>query len=268
MTITDERDGGARDGSLSPAITIRGVYSAYGAHTVLRNINLDIQPHEVVALIGPSGCGKSTLLRTLNLLEAPIAGDIWLGEQRITDPKADQNTVRQQVGLVFQQFNLFPHLTVLQNITLAPRRVLKQSQRIAEDNARALLARFGLADKADEYPDRLSGGQQQRVAIIRSLATEPQVILLDEVTSALDPETVGEVLALIRELRDLGYTLVLATHEMAFARNIADRIVFLDRGEIIEQGPPTQILDAPEQERTRQFVEQILHHNTGSVPSP
>ncbi|MCU1443407.1 MAG: Phosphate-transporting ATPase [Cryobacterium sp.] len=250
-----------------PAVRLRGVYQAYGSRTILRNIDLDVAPHEVVALIGPSGCGKSTLLRTVNLLEDVVAGSIELNGENITAPKTNKNRVRQQVGLVFQQFNLFPHLTVLQNITLAPRRVAGKSKADADRRARELLERFGLADKADEYPDRLSGGQQQRVAIIRSLATEPTVVLLDEVTSALDPETVGEVLALIAELKDLGLTLILATHEMAFARTVADRIVFMHEGEIVEQGPPSQILDAPTVDRTRRFVDQILNHDVAVVTS-
>jgi polar amino acid transport system ATP-binding protein len=248
-----------------PAVRLRGVYQAYGSRTVLRNIDLDVASHEVVALIGPSGCGKSTLLRTVNLLEDVVAGSIELNGENITAPKTNKNRVRQQVGLVFQQFNLFPHLTVLENITLAPRRVAGKSKVDADRRAMELLERFGLADKADEYPDRLSGGQQQRVAIIRSLATEPTVILLDEVTSALDPETVGEVLALIAELKDLGLTLILATHEMAFARTVADRIVFMHEGEIVEQGPPSQVLDAPTVDRTRRFVDQILSHDVAAV---
>ncbi|HEV7847935.1 MAG TPA: amino acid ABC transporter ATP-binding protein [Mycetocola sp.] len=248
-----------------PAVRLRGVYQAYGSRTVLRNIDLDVASHEVVALIGPSGCGKSTLLRTVNLLEDVVAGSIELNGENITAPKTNKNRVRQQVGLVFQQFNLFPHLTVLENITLAPRRVARKSKVDADRRAMELLERFGLADKADEYPDRLSGGQQQRVAIIRSLATEPTVILLDEVTSALDPETVGEVLALIAELKDLGLTLILATHEMAFARTVADRIVFMHEGEIVEQGPPSQVLDAPTVDRTRRFVDQILSHDVAAV---
>ncbi|MCU1561027.1 amino acid ABC transporter ATP-binding protein [Mycetocola sp.] len=248
-----------------PAVRLRGVYQAYGSRTVLRNIDLDVASHEVVALIGPSGCGKSTLLRTVNLLEDVVAGSIELNGENITAPKTNKNRVRQQVGLVFQQFNLFPHLTVLENITLAPRRVARKSKVDADRRAMELLERFGLADKADEYPDRLSGGQQQRVAIIRSLATEPTVILLDEVTSALDPETVGEVLALIAELKNLGLTLILATHEMAFARTVADRIVFMHEGEIVEQGPPSQVLDAPTVDRTRRFVDQILSHDVAAV---
>jgi polar amino acid transport system ATP-binding protein len=248
-----------------PAVRLRGVYQAYGSRTVLRNIDLDVASHEVVALIGPSGCGKSTLLRTVNLLEDVVAGSIELNGENITAPKTNKNRVRQQVGLVFQQFNLFPHLTVLENITLAPRRVAGKSKVDADRRAMELLERFGLADKADEYPDRLSGGQQQRVAIIRSLATEPTVILLDEVTSALDPETVGEVLALIAELKNLGLTLILATHEMAFARTVADRIVFMHEGEIVEQGPPSQVLDAPTVDRTRRFVDQILSHDVAAV---
>lgn len=245
----------------APVVSLRGVYQAYGTRTVLRNIDLDVARHEVIALIGPSGCGKSTLLRTINLLEDTVAGSILLNGEDITAPRTDRNRVRQQVGMVFQQFNLFPHLSVLANITLAPRRVGRKKRAEAEAQARTLLERFGLAGKADEFPDRLSGGQQQRVAIIRSLATEPAVVLLDEVTSALDPETVGDVLSLISELKGLGLTLILATHEMAFARTVADRMVFMHDGEIVEQGPPSQILDNPQQERTRSFVNQILNYS-------
>ncbi|WP_430592895.1 amino acid ABC transporter ATP-binding protein [Humidisolicoccus flavus] len=241
-----------------PAVSLRGVYQAYGERVVLRNVDLDIRAHEVVAVIGQSGCGKSTLLRTINLLEDVLAGSISLDGREITGKGVDRNQVRQNVGLVFQQFNLFPHLTVLQNITLAPRQVARIPRKAAEHQAMELLERFGMSDKANEFPDRLSGGQQQRVAIIRSLATRPQVLLLDEVTSALDPETVGEVLSLIGDLKSLGQTLILATHEMSFAREVADRIIYMHDGEIVEQGPPAQILDAPQEARTAQFVAQIL----------
>ncbi|RLP76872.1 amino acid ABC transporter ATP-binding protein [Mycetocola tolaasinivorans] len=253
------------------AVSIRNLSQAYGSHLTLKNISLDVAPHEVVALIGPSGCGKSTLLRTINLLEESLAGEILVHGEPVSGDagRGGRDSVRRRVGMVFQQFNLFPHLTVLQNITLAPRKLGKLSRSEADAKARALLARFGLADKADEYPDRLSGGQQQRVAILRALATEPEVILLDEVTSALDPETVGEVLALIRELRELGLTLILATHELQFARTIADRIVFLSAGEIVEQGTPGQILDTPQHPRTRQFVASMIHPESApsAIPS-
>ncbi|MGD9710665.1 MAG: amino acid ABC transporter ATP-binding protein [Thermomicrobiales bacterium] len=253
-----------------PILSIRGLYKAYDKNLVLRNINLDVAEHEVICLIGASGCGKSTLLRCINLLEDINAGLIILAGQSISHDSADLNRIRQRVGMVFQSFNLFPHMSVIQNVTLAPRKVLGVKKKQAEEEGLALLERFGLADKALEYPDRLSGGQQQRVAIIRALALHPEVLLLDEVTSALDPEMVGEVLEIIAELKSLGMTMMLATHQMAFASQIADRVAFLDAGVILEIGPPAEIFHNPREERTRQFLERILTAEPGSVvvPSP
>jgi polar amino acid transport system ATP-binding protein len=234
------------------------LYKAYDQHLVLQNINLAVDEHEVVCLIGASGCGKSTLLRCINLLEEINAGSIFLGDELITREGIDADLIRQRIGLVFQSFNLFPHMSVLENIILAPTKALGIDRREATEAAVALLARFGLEDKAPEFPDRLSGGQQQRVAIIRALALKPRVLLLDEVTSALDPEMVGEVLTIIAELKDLGMTMILATHQMGFAYQIADRVAFLEAGAILEEGPARQVLSQPEQPRTRQFLEQVL----------
>jgi len=241
-----------------PFLHYAGIYKAYQQNVVLKNINLVIPEHSVTCLIGPSGCGKSTLLRCTNLLEEVQAGDILLRGQDITSMRRDADEIRRRVGMVFQQYNLFPHMTVMQNITLAPRKVLHISRDEATATAEGLLARFGLADKANEYPDRLSGGQQQRIAIIRALAMKPELLLLDEITSALDPEMVGEVLDIIVELKELGMTMILATHQMGFARNTADQVVFLDRGEIVEQNDPASFFDHPQQERTRQFINHIL----------
>jgi len=240
------------------ALRIEGVHKSFGKLEVLRGVDLEVAEHEVVCLIGASGSGKSTLLRCINLLEPIEAGRIVVEGLEITAPDADIDAIRRRIGIVFQAFNLFPHMSVLDNITLAPIRVLKRPRAQAEADATALLARFGLADKRDDYPDRLSGGQQQRVAIIRALAMEPDLLLLDEVTSALDPELVAEVLEIIRELAGQGMTMVIATHEMSFAREIADRVCFLDDGVILEQGPPERIFGAPEQPRTRQFLARIV----------
>lgn len=242
----------------SPLLQIEGLYKAYGQNLVLQNIDLAVDDHEVVCLIGASGCGKSTLLRCINLLEPINAGRILLDGAVITDPATDEDELRKRIGLVFQSFNLFPHMTVLENITLAPRKARGVSRSVAEAEARALLDRFGLAEKALEYPDRLSGGQQQRVAIIRALAMEPALLLLDEVTSALDPEMVGEVLDIIAELKAEGMTMILATHQMGFAYHIADRVAFLDAGSIAEIGPATNVLTNPQEPRTRQFLERVL----------
>ena len=241
-----------------PLLQVDGLYKAYDQHLVLRNINLAVEPHEVISLIGASGCGKSTLLRCVNLLEEINAGSIRLNGEPISASLPNANRVRQRIGLVFQSYNLFPHMSVLDNITLAPRQVLGAKRADAEEEARALLERFGLADKAGEYPDRLSGGQQQRVAIVRALALKPDLLLLDEVTSALDPEMVGEVLDIVRELKGIGMTMLLATHQMAFARQISDRVAFLDAGSIVEIGPPDRLLRNPEQARTRQFLQRVL----------
>jgi polar amino acid transport system ATP-binding protein len=242
---------------MSTVLSCREVRKAFGATVVLRDLSLDVAEHEVVVLIGASGSGKSTLLRCVNLLETVDDGTIHLDGADITDPRANPDHVRQRIGMVFQSFNLFPHMTVLDNITLAPRRVHKVPRPEAETRALALLERVGLAGKAAEYPDRLSGGQQQRAAIVRALVNSPRLLLLDEVTSALDPELVGEVLALIRDLKDEGMTMLIATHEMGFARRVADRVCFLDAGVILEQGPPDRVLDAPAQPRTRQFLQRL-----------
>ena len=242
----------------APAIQIEGLHKAFGRLEVLRGIDLSVADHEVVCLIGASGSGKSTLLRCINLLEPIDDGRIVIHGRDITDPAVRVDEVRRGIGIVFQAFNLFPHMSVLRNITLAPTQVLKVAAATAEADGLELLRRFGLEDKRDEYPDRLSGGQQQRAAIIRALAMRPHVMLLDEVTSALDPELVGEVLGIIRELAAGGMTMVIATHEMSFAREIADRVCFLDDGVILESGPPAEIFGAPEQPRTRQFLQRIV----------
>jgi polar amino acid transport system ATP-binding protein len=240
------------------ALRLERIHKSFGANEVLRGVDLDVGEHEVVCLIGASGSGKSTLLRCVDLLEGVERGRIFLGDEEITRRGVNVNAVRRRIGIVFQAFNLFPHMSVLRNVTLAPREVLKKSRGEAEAEATALLQRFGLADKRDEYPDRLSGGQQQRVAIVRALAMRPELMLLDEVTSALDPELVAEVLNVIRELAAAGMTMVIATHEMSFARDTADRVCFLDAGRILEQGPPEQIFTRPREPRTRQFLDRII----------
>ena len=240
------------------ALELHGVSKSFGDHRVLRSIDLKVGEHDVVCIIGASGSGKSTLLRCVNLLEPIDEGRIVVEGRDVTAPGVDANEVRRGIGIVFQAFNLFPHMTVLRNVTLAPREVLGRSRPQAEAEALELLARFGLADKRDDYPDRLSGGQQQRVAIVRALAMRPELMLLDEVTSALDPELVGEVLNVIRELAAGGMTMLIATHEMSFAREIADQVCFLDEGVVLEQGPPDRIFSAPEEPRTRQFLQRIV----------
>jgi polar amino acid transport system ATP-binding protein len=241
-----------------PALVCRDVHKSFGPLEVLKGIDLSLDEHEVVCLIGASGSGKSTLLRCINLLEPIDSGSIEVGGREVTGRGVDANRVRRGIGIVFQAFNLFPHMTVMKNVTLAPRKVMGMSRAEAEEEASALLERFGLADKRHEYPDRLSGGQQQRVAIVRALATRPQLMLLDEVTSALDPELVAEVLGVIRELAEGGMTMLIATHEMGFARDIARRVCFLDQGVLLEQGPPEQIFREPAEERTRQFLQRII----------
>ena len=231
-----------------------GIHKSFGEREVLRGVDLELATHEVVALIGASGSGKSTLLRCLNLLEPIDDGQIFLGDEDISNPRVDANRVRSRFGAVFQSYNLFPHLTVLDNVTLASRVVKRMPRRKAETRALELLDRIGLADLAREHPDRLSGGQQQRAAIVRAIATDPEVLFLDEITSALDPELVGEVLELVRQLAADGATILMATHEMAFARDVAHRVVFLDAGTIVEQGPPSEVLAAPREERTRAFL--------------
>jgi polar amino acid transport system ATP-binding protein len=239
---------------VSVVLRLDNIHKSFGDTRVLRGINLEVAEHEVVALIGASGSGKSTLLRTINLLERVDDGQIWLRDRDISDPRVKADPVRSRIGVVFQQFNLFPHLTVLENVTLASRQVLGVARAAADARGIQLLERVGLGDKAAAYPDRLSGGQQQRAAIARAIATEPELLLLDEITSALDPELVGEVLDLVRQLKADGTTIVMATHEMAFARDVADRVVFLDAGVIAEQGPPAAMFANPVQARTREFL--------------
>jgi polar amino acid transport system ATP-binding protein len=241
-----------------PLLRLEGVHKRYRDVEVLRGIDLDVPAHQVVALIGASGSGKSTLLKCANLTEPVSGGRICFDGREITAGDTDEDAVRRHIGIVFQAFNLFPHMSVLANVTLAPRKVLKLERTEAEQRGRELLERFGLADKAGEYPDRLSGGQQQRAAIVRALAMQPRIMLLDEVTSALDPELVGEVLTVIRELAQSGMTMVLSTHEMGFAREIADRVCFLADGVILEQGPPEQIFRAPEHPRTAAFLRRVI----------
>jgi polar amino acid transport system ATP-binding protein len=243
------------DGS---ALRVVDLHKSFDKLEVLRGINLDLNEHEVVGLIGASGSGKSTLLRCINLLEPVNAGRVFIEGEEITARGVDVNRIRRRVGIVFQAFNLFPHMTVLRNVTLGPIEALGVSRAEADALATELLERFGLADKRDDYPDRLSGGQQQRVAIVRALAMKPNVMLLDEVTSALDPELVAEVLNVIRELAAGGMTMVIATHEMGFARDIANRIGFLDAGVILEEGPPEEIFTSPREERTRRFLQSII----------
>ncbi len=240
------------------ALRLEGVRKSYGKEKVLTGIHLAVAQHEVICLIGASGSGKSTLLKCVNLLEPIDAGRIVVEGEEITARGVDVNRIRRHVGIVFQAFNLFPHMSVLQNVTLAPREVLGLSRAQAKVEAMDLLERFGLADKQGEYPDRLSGGQQQRVAIVRALAMRPQIMLLDEVTSALDPELVAEVLNVIRGLAQTGMTMLIATHEMGFARDIANRVCFLDAGTILEQGPPDRIFSEPEHPRTRAFLQRII----------
>ncbi|WP_432022586.1 amino acid ABC transporter ATP-binding protein [Streptomyces parvus] len=246
------------DTGTAPVLRMEAVRKSFGTSPVLRDVDLEVAPHTVTALIGASGSGKSTLLRCANLLEEVDDGAIFLDGEEITDPRADADVVRRRIGVVFQAYNLFPHLTVLQNITLAPRRVHGLSRARAEADARELLDRLGLGAKADEYPDRLSGGQQQRAAIVRALAVRPRLLLLDEITAALDPELVGEVLGLVREVKEDGMTMVIATHEMAFAREVADQVCFLDAGVVLERGTPEEVFGAPREERTQRFLRRIV----------
>ncbi|MDO7881447.1 amino acid ABC transporter ATP-binding protein [Salinibacterium soli] len=239
-------------------LQLQGIHKSFGDREVLRGIDLTVRTHEVVALIGASGSGKSTLLRTINLLERIDDGQILLRGQDISDPRVPADAVRARIGVVFQHYNLFPHLSVLDNVTLAARHVFRESRQDAEARGIDLLGRIGLAEHARSFPDRLSGGQQQRAAIVRAIATNPELLLLDEITSALDPELVGEVLDLVRELKAEGTTIVMATHEMAFARDVADHVVFLDQGLIAEQGPPEQLFGAPREPRTREFLSRFL----------
>ena len=239
-------------------VSLQGVRKRFDDLEVLHGIDLDVGEHNVVCLIGASGSGKSTLLRCINLLEKVEAGTIVVDGQTITDAKVDVNKLRQKIGIVFQAYNLFPHMTVLENVTLAPRQVRGLPRSQADREARELLSMIGLSEKANEYPDRLSGGQQQRVAIVRALAMNPSLMLLDEITSALDPQLVSEVLSLVRQLARSGMTMVIATHEMTFAREVADKVCFLDNGVICEEGPPAQLFGSPQQERTREFLKRVI----------
>lgn len=240
-----------------PALRVDNVHKWFGDNHILKGVNLEVDRHESVALIGASGSGKSTLLKTINLLERVDDGQIFLGEEDITDPRTNVDKVRERIGVVFQHYNLFPHISVLDNVTIALRKVKGVPKRTANERGRELLARIGLADKADSYPDRLSGGQQQRVAIARAIATDPELLLLDEITSALDPQLVGEVLDLVQELKQSGATIVMATHEMEFARQVADQVAFLHQGELVEIGPPSQIFDAPQRKETLEFLARV-----------
>ena len=240
------------------ALRVEGLHKSFGDLEVLKGIDLVVAEHEVVCLIGASGSGKSTLLRCVNLLEPIDSGRVVVEGEEITARGVDIDRIRRRIGIVFQAYNLFPHMSVVDNITLAPRKVLKTPKDTARDQAIGLLRRFGLEEKADQYPDRLSGGQQQRVAIVRALAMKPDLLLLDEITSALDPELVAEVLDVIRELAESGMTMVIATHEMGFARDIADRVCFLDAGQLLEEGPPAEIFGNPQAQRTRQFLDRVI----------
>ncbi len=239
-------------------IKVEALEKAFEKVDVLKGINIEIKKGEVVVIIGPSGCGKSTFLRTLNLLEEPTGGHIYFEDVDITDPKNDINLHRQKIGMVFQQFNLFPHMTILKNMTLAPMKLLKMPKAQAETKAMELLNKVGLADRADAYPAQLSGGQKQRVAIVRALCMDPEVMLFDEPTSALDPEMVGEVLAVIKDLAASGMTMAIVTHEMGFAREVADRVIFIDEGVIAEEGPPAQIFSEPKSARLKDFLSKVL----------
>jgi polar amino acid transport system ATP-binding protein len=243
---------------VTPVLAVENLVKLYGQAAVLRGVNVTVTEHQVVALIGASGSGKSTLLRCVNLLETVDDGRILLDDADITDPRVNADEIRRRIGVVFQAYNLFPHMNVLDNVTLAPRVAHGVSRADANGQAMALLERIGLADKALEYPDRLSGGQQQRAAIVRAIATSPRLLLLDEVTSALDPELVGEVLALVRELGEQGMTILMATHEMGFARQVASHVCFLDGGTVLEEGPPERVLGDPVEPRTRQFLRRII----------
>lgn len=246
--------------SSEPVVTLTDLHKSFGDNHVLRGINLEVTRGEVVCIIGPSGSGKSTLLRCVNMLETPSAGTIVVLGRDLTDLDCDIDEARSKIGMVFQSFNLFPHMTALENISVAQRKVLKRSATTATDSSRALLERVGLSEKENAYPAQLSGGQQQRVAIARALAMNPDVMLFDEATSALDPELVGDVLAVMQSLAQEGMTMLVVTHEMGFAKNVADRVVFMDGGVIVEQGPPQQVIGAPQQERTKSFLSSVLNH--------
>ena len=252
MSATTESNG--------PVVSIGNLHKRFGDNHVLRGIDLDVARGEVVCIIGPSGSGKSTLLRCVNMLETPSDGTVRVLDHEMTDPDCDLDAARARIGMVFQQFNLFPHMSVLDNICVSQRKVLRRSAEDSAARARALLARVGLSEKEAAFPAQLSGGQQQRVAIARALAMDPSVMLFDEATSALDPELVGEVLAVMRSLADEGMTMLVVTHEMGFASNVASRVVFMDGGVIVEQGPPAQVIGNPREERTRQFLSSVQQH--------
>jgi polar amino acid transport system ATP-binding protein len=259
MSVVDERSAPQTNGKLGPVIRLEQVHKSFGDNVVLDGIDLEVASSEVLVIIGPSGSGKSTLLRCVNMLEPIQSGRIFFEGQEITGKGVDVTAIRQRIGIVFQQFNLFPHLTVMNNLTLAARRIRKLPRLEAENRARELLEMVGLPEKADQHPHQLSGGQQQRVAIARALMMSPTVVLFDEVTSALDPELVGEVLVVMRDLaRGHGTTMLVVTHEMQFAREVGDRVVFMDGGHIVEQGPPLEVLDNPREERTRRFLRRTL----------
>jgi len=241
-----------------PVLRVEGLRKTYGDKVVLSDLDLSVDEHDVVCLIGASGSGKSTLLRCIDLLEGTDDGTIWFQGEDVSDPRTDARAVRRRIGIVFQAYNLFPHLTVLDNVMLAPRKVHGAGAAEARDDAMRLLGAFGLSDKADVHPDRLSGGQQQRAAVVRALATRPSLLLLDEVTAALDPELVGEVLDILRRLAEGGTTMVLATHEMGFARDVATKVCFLDQGRVLEEGTPARMFTEPREERTRQFLRRVL----------
>lgn len=241
-------------------VSLRQLNKSFGSNHVLRGIDLEVKRGEVVCIIGPSGSGKSTLLRCVNMLETPTSGHVVVLGTDLTDRDCDIDSARTSIGMVFQSFNLFPHMTALENICVAQRKVLKRSVEESESKARALLERVGLTEKADSYPSQLSGGQQQRVAIARALAMDPTVMLFDEATSALDPELVGDVLRVMKNLAEEGMTMLVVTHEMGFASNVASRVVFMDGGVIVEQGPPSQVISAPQEERTRAFLSSVLNH--------
>ena len=260
MSANPTPEGTTAEGDTLPAVRLRGLHKAFGQNEVLRGIDLDIARGEVVCILGPSGSGKSTLLRCVNLLETPTAGQVFIGDTEVTAPDTDIDWIRARIGMVFQQFNLFPHLTVMENITLAPINVRKWTRDRAEELAMQWLTRVGIPEQADKYPGQLSGGQQQRVAIARCLTMQPKILLFDEPTSALDPEMISEVLDVMRDLARAGYTIVAVTHEMGFAREVANRIIFMDGGYIVEENIPSRFFTNPENERTKLFLSQILNH--------
>ena len=260
MSANATPEGTTAEGDTLPAVRLRGLHKAFGQNEVLRGIDLDIARGEVVCILGPSGSGKSTLLRCVNLLETPTAGQVFIGDTEVTAPDTDIDWIRARIGMVFQQFNLFPHLTVMENITLAPINVRKWTRDRAEELAMQWLTRVGIPEQADKYPGQLSGGQQQRVAIARCLTMQPKILLFDEPTSALDPEMISGVLDVMRDLAKAGYTIVAVTHEMGFAREVANRIIFMDGGYIVEENIPSRFFTNPENERTKLFLSQILNH--------